>query len=201
MIDDVEAIAKIIEEEFDYGVLTHVSNDGIAKFETTRLDGSKSSALFSTDGRHRYVLTRMFPAHVRGSGNVVTFIMLNPSTATHDVDDPTITRCIRFAQRWGFTAMQVVNLMAFRSTNPKTLHDIPDAEGGVYNTYAILRASRDAKIVVCAWGEHGADRSETILPVLRKYVGDKLRCLARNASGQPKHPLYVPATTLPIEFP
>lgn len=46
------------------------------------------------------------------------FIMLTPSTADADTDDPTIRRCIGFAKSSGFGGLYVGNLFAYRSTQP-----------------------------------------------------------------------------------
>ena len=54
------------------------------------LEGVKPNATISPDGRYRYVLTRdWFPKRRMGH---VLWIMLNPSTASALIDDPTIRR-------------------------------------------------------------------------------------------------------------
>ena len=50
-------------------------------------------------------------------GSLVAFVLLNPSTADEEGDDPTIRRCIGFAQRHGFGGLEAVNLYAYRATN------------------------------------------------------------------------------------
>ena len=83
------------------------------------------SAIFSGDRRYRYLLIR----RVGTSQSRVLFIMLNPSAADEVRDDPTIRRCIGFARDWGFGLLEVVNLFALMSTNPKTLLDAEDPVG------------------------------------------------------------------------
>ena len=41
--------------------------------------------------------------------------------ATHTEDDPTVRKCCGFARRWGFDGIEIVNLFAFRVTNPDLL--------------------------------------------------------------------------------
>ena len=65
------------------------------------------SAVISDCQRYRYWLERD-----RGERPLV-FVMLNPSTADAEVDDPTIRRCRRFASDNGYTGIIVVNLYAF----------------------------------------------------------------------------------------
>ncbi len=73
-------------------------------------------AVISDCGRYRYRLTRRW-----GDGPLLSFIMLNPSTADAEVDDPTIRRCMGFARRDGYGGIVVGNLYAFRTTKPKAL--------------------------------------------------------------------------------
>ncbi len=50
--------------------------------------GKKGTAVLSADARYRYRLAR----DLNGGQDDVVFLMLNPSTADADANDPTITR-------------------------------------------------------------------------------------------------------------
>jgi hypothetical protein len=70
------------------------------------------------------------------------------------------------------------------------------------NDAAIVKAAREAKLVVCAWGNHGAhqDRSEAVLELLRR-TGIRMHVLRVNRAGHPAHPLYLPASLEPTPWP
>lgn len=148
-------------------------------------------ALFSTDEAHRYTLTRIWG---RMRGNIVAFCMLNPSTADHEVNDPTVERCERRARALGYDGMIVVNLFALRSTDPKALykHEEPI---GPENDFQILQAFEeyDVQDVICAWGKHGKfmKRDEDVLYLLKSNKFNLL-ALKINKDGTPAHPLYLP---------
>src|SRR5207253_9302632 len=92
-----------------------------------RSAATPSRAYFSEDGLYRYSLTREILNPGIGCldederGGTVTFVGLNPSTADATQDDPTIRRCIRFAREWGFDRLKMVNLYAYRATDPREL--------------------------------------------------------------------------------
>lgn len=71
----------------------------------------RSHAVLSEDGVYRYRLTREWGENLDACKRVC-FVMLNPSTADASKDDPTIRKCIGFATRLGFDALEVVNLFA-----------------------------------------------------------------------------------------
>ena len=123
--------------------------------------------------------------------------MLNPSTADETVLDPTCERARGYARRWGYGALLVTNVFAWRATDPDELKVAPDPVGRG-NDAAILRAASACAIVVCAWGNHGAHRgrSKRVLRLLRE-AGIALHVLRLNAGGEPSHPLYLPATLRP----
>src|SRR5262245_38555366 len=83
------------------------------------------SAVFSPCRKYRYSLTRIWDAERPN----VMFVGLNPSTADDQVDDPTVRRCIGFARKWRFGGMIIVNLFAYRSTDPNRLQEILDPVG------------------------------------------------------------------------
>jgi len=132
----------------------------------------------------------------------MVWIMLNPSTADAEVDDPTIRRCISFARREGCGGIEVINLYALRATKPKHLLDHPDPEGP-YNGRCWIAVLTDPRCgpVVAAWGAHA---NEGRLPSSRSYwecrMGRPLLCLGWTKAGTPRHPLYVRADEALVPF-
>jgi hypothetical protein len=146
-------------------------------------------ARLSRCGRYRYVLERSW-----GCGRTVLVIGLNPSTADAYVDDPTVRRCVRFAKDWGYDRLLIANLFAYRSTNPKVLLEVDDPIGP--STDRILRETiEEADCVIAAWGARGGlfKRDRTVLAMLNDVY-----CIGLTASGKPRHPLYMPATSRPM---
>jgi hypothetical protein len=152
-----------------------------------------SGATFSACRRWRYLLWRRWDE----SGPVANFLMLNPSTADEKVLDPTCSRARDFAERWGFGALLVTNVFAWRATDPQAMKAVRDPVGRG-NDAAIVRAAKRSAIVVCAWGNHGAhlQRSPAVLRLLRD-AGIALHVLRVNAGGEPAHPLYLSGTLRP----
>lgn len=151
----------------------------------------KSSAILSGCGSYRYRLERVWDAEAAK----VAFLMLNPSTADAEEDDPTIRRCVRFAKDWGFGGLIVGNLFAFRSTDPTALYGHPDPVGPE-NDRHLGAIARSAAKIICAWGTHGEmnGRGRHVAQVLRDHP---LFALKVTASGHPGHPLYIAAKTEP----
>lgn len=148
--------------------------------------------IFSPGRGYRYYLERILTEGQK----VVNFCMLNPSTADELVNDPTVRRCIGYAQDWGYDRVIVTNIFAYRSTDPKGLKRICDPIG-VENDYYIEKAAAKADLIITAWGTHGGylNRGEAVKKILRPYQPHHLgltKCL------QPKHPLYLRKSLLPI---
>jgi len=155
-----------------------------------------SGALFSKCRRWRYLLWRCWDE----SKPAANFLMLNPSTADELKLDPSCTRARNYAEKWGYGALIVTNIFGWRSTDPSVLKAVKDPVGRG-NDAAILKAAREAKLVVCAWGEHGRhlERGEKVKAMLRSQ-DIALHSLRLNASGHPAHPLYLPSSLMPTEF-
>ena len=148
-----------------------------------------SQAFFDKDKIYRYLLYRKWG----NSNKKITWIMLNPSTADETVDDPTIRRCIRFAKQFGATELDIVNLFAYRSTNPKNLYHIANPIGKENDTY-IIKSLETSFIVILGWGNHGKllNRSKEVISNLLKPYNDKVFALKILKNGEPGHPLYIP---------
>jgi hypothetical protein len=151
------------------------------------------SAVISGCGLYRYRLQR-------GDGpRRLAFVMLNPSTADADVDDPTIRRCRAFAQREGHAGIDVMNLYAWRATDPVQLTQVDDPVGPD-NAIWLDHLACDHRHgwIVCAWGALARERQcQTALQVagILSSHGARLVCLGITKDGSPRHPLYVRGDT------
>ena len=147
-------------------------------------------AVISECGKYRYLLDRKFS----GVGGTMLFIMLNPSTADAELDDPTIRKCIGFAKREGYGSIKVVNLFAWRATQVSDMK-AADAPIGVENDRYIKSEAICADTVVCAWGIHGnyKNRAERVLKMLSD-ADVPLSCLGTTKDKHPKHPCYLSYT-------
>lgn len=150
-------------------------------------------ASFSDCRTYRYELWREWDPTL----GAFVVIGLNPSTADERTDDPTIRRCIGFAQRFGCGRLVMLNLFAFRATKPKDMLATVDPIGP--RNDEILRhhaADTGSLFTVAAWGIHGEPTRVAEVAA----IFPRLECLGRNKDGSPKHPLYLPATAPLIPF-
>lgn len=155
----------------------------------------KNFATISDCGKYRYLLIRKWDE----SKPDAMFIMLNPSTADGEKDDPTIRRCVGFAKSWGYGGIMVVNLFAFRATNPKDLFS-PEDPIGEENLMWIRLASEQSELVICAWGNGKlVDKlSKGYKPL--SVVSKTLMHLGLCNDGTPRHPLYLRGDIFPNTF-
>lgn len=160
------------------------------------INETTTGARFSDCGKYRYSLWRQWSD---GDGTCC-FIMLNPSTADDVRNDPTVERCERRARMWGYSRLVVVNLFAFRATDPRDMKAAIDPVGP-YNHETILREAMAARLVVCAWGRDGCfrNRDADVLSILRRY-DVPLTALKVSKDGRPYHPLYLPYELTPAAY-
>lgn len=151
------------------------------------------TAHFSRCRRYRYALWRRWAA----GDDYVLLVGLNPSTADHRRDDPTIRRCIGFARDWGYSGLCVANLFAFRATYPRDLLGTEDPIGP-RNDQWLRRLAGGASLVVAGWGNHG--RHQDRAARVRAMLPDP-HCLRLNDGGEPAHPLYLPKHLTPFPLP
>lgn len=160
------------------------------------------AAEISGDKLYRYSLDRGWPG---GEGTIV-FILLNPSTGDWKTDDKTIRRLVRFAQKWGYNSFILLNLFAWRSTDPEGLLTTADPVGprNDEKIREVLTKSAGGSVVV-GWGSHSGlksflpRRARVVLAMLRE-MGIKALCFGQNDDGSPKHPLYLAKKTKLVDF-
>jgi hypothetical protein len=154
----------------------------------------RRETIFSPCRHYRYVLWREWEAT---NMEYAMFIGLNPSTADEVRDDPTIRRCAGYARRWGYGALCMTNLFAYRATKPALLkaHARPI---GADNDIWLAQLAESAALIVAAWGIHGArlNRDQAVMRLLK----GKLTCLHKTKAGHPQHPLYLKKIARPYLF-
>jgi len=155
----------------------------------------KRSAEISTCGQFRWWLQRRW-----ADGPLVCFVMLNPSVADAEQDDPTIRRCIAFARAWGFGALSVRNLFPYLATKPADLKramksiDVTGGQRGLGE----LAVAATADLVIAAWG---ANATECAAQRFYAVTASKpLWCIDTTLEGKPVHPLYQAADKQPKAF-
>ena len=150
-------------------------------------------AVFSPCGRYRYTLERRW-----ADGPMLLWVLLNPSTADAQRDDPTNRRGIGFSRQWGFGACVFVNLFAFRSPRPSEMKAAVWPIGSDNSSHILDQAEKADRIVV-AWGTQGPhrNRDRAVLALLSEY---KLFCLGTTNVGHPRHPLYLRGDTEMVAY-
>lgn len=143
-------------------------------------------------GKYRYTLWREISDIPRS----ICFIGLNPSTADEKEDDPTIRRLISFANRWKFGQIIMVNLYAYRSTNPEALK-ICQNPIGPRNDRFLLDAARNANLIIACWGANAEpEREKEVVALLTPNY--PLFALKRTKGDHPSHPLYLKSDSIPF---
>lgn len=167
-------------------------------------------ALFSDDRRYRYTLHRPLMSLTATRGPCV-FILHNCSIADETAMDPTITRCVRYAERFGCSDFYALNRFAIVGTDPNTVFADETVDPvGPLNDEVISRVVSHAVanngLVIAAWGAFGVtkwqkrfvrDRAIHVLG-LAEAAGSDLHALALTADGQPRHPLYLKSNLQPF---
>lgn len=160
------------------------------------------SAIISADGYYRFRLDRELGA-LGARGGAILWIMLNPSRADAERNDPTLRRCINFSTLWGFARLMVGNLYAMRATKPQALKRPPhgiDPVGPENDTYLLQMAS-EADLIMLAWGQRGPQkhRWDEVTDMLWVY-GRKTAVLGWTKAGEPRHPLMMPKDAQRIPY-
>lgn len=148
-------------------------------------------AAHSPCGRYRWLLGRAWDPE----RPTLAVVALNPSIADGVVDDPTLRRIVGFARAWGFGAVRLANLYAWRATDPRALAQVVDPVGAGNDAW-IAAALSGADRALAAWGARAPpDRVAAWRDRVSWYA------LGVTRAGAPRHPLYVPSCVEPVRWP
>lgn len=173
-------------------------------------------AVLSEDRVYRYALWRSLDNEAWDAGYepdaytsperfTLCFVLLNPSTADENTNDPTIDKLIKYGKAWNYQRLVVVNLFAYRETYSEKLPSLASGRDiiGPDNDLEILKVVQGAHKVVCGWGKHGAilDRGPALARKLAIWLAPRtLWCFKKNLDGSPVHPLYQPGAASLVEY-
>jgi hypothetical protein len=156
-----------------------------------------NQCIFSSDRVYRYVLLRQCAFAVPKTSRRIAWIGLNPSTADEVTLDQTVAAVCRYSRQWGYSEVVLLNLFAFRATDPRDLKRAADPIGPDNNKHLLGEVGNVDRVIAC-WGEHGR------LLGRDRQVSDLLdisfECLLRNRTGAPHHPLYLKSRIKPQPF-
>lgn len=199
LINLVSKISEVYKGSYDFHM--EFGSRGAAAFNPERVDETAGE----TRRPYRYLLYRRSdPAADAGKGSLCAFVLLNPSTADANQDDPTIRRCIGYAKAWGHMHVVIANIFAYRATDPRELYRVHKAGVdpiGKNNDHVIAMLANTADELVCGWGAHGdfLGRGSQVKQIIARYrVAPK--ALRVTKDGHPSHPLYLPGDLKPGRF-
>lgn len=153
-------------------------------------DITKSSVI-SDCGKYRFQLSRIWD-HTKSK---VLFIMHNPSIADAEKSDPTMTRCVNFARKWGYGGIYIGNLSPYIATNPADLKNLSSAElQPKENNEHVAIMMGLCSIHILAYGN----------PYRAMMIPDRTandwHYLSLTKAGNPGHPLYLKSDLTPKPF-
>ena len=161
--------------------------------------GIQSSAVFGgSNHEYRYQLIRTWDA----TKPSVLFVMMNPSVADLEANDPTVGRCFAWAVHHGFGTLLVGNVFAYRATQRERLLEVTDPIGPDNDRHLVMMA-RQAELIVFAYGQpHRTllDRGPAVAQLIANTLKRPVHVLKLSKAGIPWHPLYLKRETVAIPW-
>lgn len=150
--------------------------------------------VLSADELHRYLLWWVWDWTLP----LWLFLMLNPSKATHQREDPTVLRQAIRAHRNGAGGVLIGNAGALRETDRLKALKSEDIIGPD-NQFWLMHAATVADKIIVAHGPDAAKFGGDRL-IRRATEGRQLYALKITAGGHPGHPLYIGYDQPLLEF-
>jgi hypothetical protein len=154
------------------------------------------------EGPYRYRLWRIWDRALP----MVCWVMLNPGADDTLEDD---LKVVKFSRAWGYGGLVVVNLFAYRASDPsellQALNGGTNVVGRFNDQHIMVAMDMCPKLTVAAWGSDGnmGCRAARMFKLCREALGGGrvLHSLKVNGDGTPSHPLYLPDNSTPSPYP
>ena len=148
--------------------------------------------IISQDNKYRYALG------THGEKTLYCF-GINPSTATPEKYDNTITRVSKTALKMGFDSFVMLNIYPIRATDPDDLPEKADAAIHLNNIRVVNNVIKDGSTVWAAWGDLVEIRpwlrhclNAILFAIQEKKINIKwVKMGGLTKKGNPRHPLYL----------
>lgn len=117
---------------------------------------------------------------------------INPSTATGEKSDHTISRIKSYMFKYGFDGFKMLNIYPARAKDPDDLPEVIDSDIHSANLEAIKQAIDDGSGILCAWGELVLKRNyltDCMNDIAEIIIKSKIPtyCLGLTKTGHPYH--------------
>ena len=157
-----------------------------------------NTCVFSPCRTWRYTLRHTWMDVFDTEERAIVWIGLNPSTADENQLDPTLRRIRGYSKAWGYNTFYMLNIFAFRATDPRNMRQATDPIGPENDRW-ILETAQSTTRIMCAWGRNGTylNRQHAVVALLKD---SGLYYLEKTKDGIPKHPLYLKASLQPKAF-
>lgn len=145
----------------------------------------QSTAILSDDGLYRYQLLRVWDKNKRKA----TVVMLNPSKADMLITDRTVMNVTNYLVENNYGSLTVVNLFAFRATDPKFLNQRDEVQETLNNDY-LKEAFLDSDVIIVAWvrdKDKFVTRKREVEKLLLEYQS-KIKCFEDGSGKKLRHP-------------
>lgn len=160
-------------------------------------NGVEYGCILSADEKYRYVLWRIWDE----DKPLWMFVLLNPSTATHETDDPTVLRQMARAKQGGAGGIVIVNTGAIRETDSEKACMDSDPIGP-HNVFWIKQMINKCDKHIAGWGPKASRfKGDVLVKTIFREEGVTLQALHINKDGSPKHPLYIGYDQELVEYP
>ena len=142
---------------------------------------------FNKSRSRRYQLAR------GDAKKALCFVMLNPSNADHENDDPTIRRCLGFMNSLGYSGLIVVNLCSLITPAPRILYAHIGAKNRLkrdeLNDAHIKYSFQISRAIVAAYGAFKHPALQNKAGEIFKWTTKPIYALKLTKGGFPCHPL------------